>query len=67
VKPEESGEGSSGREMPRKGKLSRRAAIVDGGLTKVGLFKDRNCKDFFVEALKETVEFISKRFNPKGT
>lgn len=40
-------------------------AIVGGGLTKLGLFKDRNCKDFFVEAFSELVESVDKGLNPK--
>jgi hypothetical protein len=44
--------------MARKVKLSRRGAVVGGGLTKLGLFKDRNCKDFFAEAFMEMVKSI---------
>ncbi|MGQ9507954.1 MAG: thiolase C-terminal domain-containing protein, partial [Thermodesulfobacteriota bacterium] len=51
--------------MPRKRKLSRGVAIVGGGLTKLGLFKDRNCKDFFVEAFSELVESVDKGLDPK--
>jgi len=51
--------------MPRERKLSRGVAIVGGGLTKLGLFKDRNSKDFFVEAFSELVESVEKGFEPK--
>ena len=51
--------------MSRKRKLSREVAVVGGGLTKLGLFKDRNCKDFFVEAFMEMVESVNKGFDPK--
>ena len=46
-------------------KLSRDVAIVGGGLTKLGLFKDRNCKDFFAEAFAEMVESVDKGFDPR--
>jgi acetyl-CoA C-acetyltransferase len=51
--------------MPRKGKLSRGVAVVGGGLTKLGLFKDRNCKDFFAEAFIEMVGSVDKGVDPK--
>ena len=51
--------------MPRKGKLSRGVAVVGGGLTKLGLFKDRNSKDFFAEAFVETVGSVEKGLDPK--
>jgi acetyl-CoA C-acetyltransferase len=51
--------------MPRKRKLSRGVAVVGGGLTKLGLFKDRNCKDFFAEAFVEMTESVDKGFDPK--
>ncbi len=51
--------------MSRKRKLSRGVAIVGAGLTKLGLFKDRNCKDFFAEAFVEMIESIDKGFDPK--
>ncbi len=50
--------------MVRKRKLSRRVAVVGGGLTKLGLFKDRNCKDFFAEAFVEMIESVDKGFDP---
>lgn len=51
--------------MPRKGKLSRGVAVVGGGLTKLGLFKDRNSKDFFAEAFVEMVGSVDKGLDPK--
>jgi len=51
--------------MSRRRKLLRGVAIVGGGLTKLGLFKDRNCKDFFVEAFTELRESVDKGFDPK--
>jgi len=51
--------------MTRKRKLARGVAIVGGGLTKLGLFKDRNSKDFFAEAYKEMVESVDKGIDPQ--
>jgi len=51
--------------MPRKRNLSRGVAIVGVGLTKLGLFKDRNSKDFFFEAFAELMESVDKGFDPK--
>src|SRR4030043_1528776 len=46
--------------MPRKRKLARGVAVVGGGLTKLGLFKDRNSKDFFAEAYVEMMGSVDK-------
>jgi len=51
--------------MLRRKKLLRGVAIVGGGLTKLGLFKDRNCKDFFTEAFVEMIESVDKGLVPK--
>jgi len=51
--------------MLRRKKLLRGVAIVGGGLTKLGLFKDRNCKDFFAEAFVEMIESVDKGLVPK--
>jgi acetyl-CoA C-acetyltransferase len=51
--------------MPQKRKLARRIAVVGGGLTKLGLFKDRNSKDFFSEAYVEMVGSVDKGIDPK--
>jgi len=50
--------------MGKKRKLGRGVAVVGGGLTKLGLFKDRNSKDFFSEAYMEMVESVDKGFDP---
>ena len=39
--------------MVRKKKLSRGVAVVGGGLSKLGLFRDRNSQGFFAEAYLE--------------
>jgi acetyl-CoA C-acetyltransferase len=51
--------------MAKKRKLGRGVAVVGGGLTKLGLFKDRNSKDFFSEAYTEMVESVDKGLDPK--
>jgi len=51
--------------MPQKRKLARNVAVVGGGLTKLGLFKDRNSKDFFSEAYVEMVGSVDKGIDPK--
>jgi acetyl-CoA C-acetyltransferase len=51
--------------MAKKRKIGRGVAVVGGGLTKLGLFKDRNCKDFFSEAYTEMIGSIDKGFDPK--
>ncbi|MBU1150509.1 MAG: hypothetical protein KJ800_06130, partial [Proteobacteria bacterium] len=48
-----------------KKKLSRGVAIVGGGLSKMGLFKDRNSKDFFAESYLEMLGSIDKGVDPK--
>ena len=50
--------------MAKKRKLGRGVAVVGGGLTKLGLFKDRDSKDFFSEAYLEMVESVDKGFDP---
>lgn len=51
--------------MAKRKKLARGVAVVGGGLTKLGLFKDRNCKDFFAEAYAEMVSSVDKGLDPK--
>lgn len=51
--------------MTRKKKLSRGVAVVGGGLSKLGLFKDRNSKDFFAEAYVEMIGSVDKGIDPK--
>jgi acetyl-CoA C-acetyltransferase len=51
--------------MLKKGRLARGVAVVGGGLTKLGLFKNRNSKDFFVEAYLEMAGSVDKGFEPK--
>ncbi|MGB9698815.1 MAG: thiolase C-terminal domain-containing protein [Thermodesulfobacteriota bacterium] len=51
--------------MAKKKKLSRGVAVVGGGLSKLGLFKDRNCKDFFAEAYLEMLQSVDKGIDPR--
>ena len=51
--------------MAKKRRLSRGVAVVGGGLSKLGLFKDRNSKDFFAEAYLEMLASVDKGADPK--
>ncbi len=51
--------------MQRKRKLARGVALVGAGMSKFGLFKDRNSKDFFVEAYTEALASVDKGIDPK--
>ncbi|MCL5734115.1 MAG: hypothetical protein M1274_00755 [Actinobacteria bacterium] len=48
----------------RKGGLARGVAVVGGGLSKLGLFKDRDCKDFFAEAFLEMLDSVDRGVDP---
>lgn len=50
--------------MPKR-KLARDVAVVGGGLTKLGLFPERDSKDFFAEAYLETISSVDKGVDPK--
>ncbi len=50
--------------MSKKRKLGRGVAIVGAGMSKFGMFKDRDSKDVFVEAYKEMMASIDKGFDP---
>lgn len=51
--------------MAKKKKLFRAVAVVGGGLSKLGLFKERNCKDFFAEAYLEMLQSVDKGIDPR--
>jgi acetyl-CoA acetyltransferase len=51
--------------MGRTRKLPRGVAIVGAGMTKFGLFKDRNCADLFAEAFKEMCDSVDKGLDPR--
>ena len=51
--------------MTKRKKLARGVAVVGGGLSKLGLFKDLNSKDFFAEAYLEMLGSVDKGIDPK--
>ncbi len=51
--------------MAKKKKLFRGVAVVGGGLSKLGLFKEKNCKDFFAEAYLEILQSVDKGIDPR--
>jgi acetyl-CoA C-acetyltransferase len=51
--------------MGKRKKLSRGVAAVGAGLSKLGLFRDRNSKDFFAEAYLEMEGSVDKGIDPR--
>lgn len=51
--------------MQRKRKLARGVAVVGAGMSKFGMFKDKDSKDLFVEAFKETLASVDKGVDPQ--
>ena len=50
----------------RKGrKLARGVAVVGAGMSKFGMFKDKNSKDLFVEAFNEMCSSVDKGIDPE--
>ncbi|MFC1941258.1 hypothetical protein ACFLWL_02485 [Chloroflexota bacterium] len=52
--------------MQRKRKLARGVAVVGAGMSKFGIFKDKNSKDVFVEAFNEMLSSVDKGVDPKA-
>lgn len=50
--------------MQRKRKLGRDVAIVGAGMSKFGMFKDRDTKDLFLEAFNEAMASVDKGMDP---
>jgi acetyl-CoA C-acetyltransferase len=50
--------------MMKKRKLGRGVAIVGAGMTKFGMFKDRDSKDLFAEAFTEMLASVDKGVDP---
>lgn len=50
--------------MPKKRKLSRGVAVVGAGMSKFGMFKDKDSKDLFVEAFSEMMASVDKGMDP---
>ncbi len=51
--------------MQKKGKLGRGVAIVGAGMSKFGMFKDKDSRDLFVEAYNEMLSSVDKGVDPK--
>ncbi|MBW1838043.1 MAG: hypothetical protein JRI99_14110 [Deltaproteobacteria bacterium] len=50
--------------MRKQKKLGRNVAVVGAGMSKFGMFKDKDSKDLFVEAFKEMIASVDKGFDP---
>lgn len=50
--------------MQRKRKLGRGVAVVGAGMSKFGMFKDKNSKDLFAEAFNEMLASVDKKVDP---
>jgi len=50
--------------MEKKRKLGRGVAIVGAGMSKFGMFKDKNSKDLFAEAYREMLQSVDKGIDP---
>ncbi len=50
--------------MPGK-KLSRGVAVVGAGMSKFGIFKEKNSKDLFAEAFKAMLASVDRGFDPE--
>ena len=46
--------------MKKRRKLGRGVAIVGAGMSKFGMFKDRDSKDLFAEAFNEMIASVDK-------
>jgi acetyl-CoA C-acetyltransferase len=51
--------------MQKKRKLGRGVAVVGAGMSKFGMFKDKDSKDLFAEAFREMLGSVDKGFDPK--
>ncbi len=51
--------------MRKRRKLGRGVAVVGSGMSKFGMFQDRDSKDLFVEAYRETLSSVDKGMDPK--
>ncbi len=50
--------------MGKRRKLGRGVAIVGAGMSKFGMFRDRDSKDLFVEAFQEMIVSVDKGMDP---
>jgi acetyl-CoA C-acetyltransferase len=51
--------------MKHERKLGRGVSVVGAGMSKFGMFKERDSKDLFLEAFKEAIESVNKGIDPK--
>lgn len=50
--------------MQKRRKLGRGVAVVGAGMSKFGMFKDKDSKDLFVEAFNEMISSMDKGIDP---
>lgn len=50
--------------MQKKRKLGRGVAVVGAGMSKFGMFRDKDSKGLFAEAFREMLESVDKGFDP---
>ena len=48
----------------KKRKLGRGVAVIGAGMTKFGMYKNKDSKDLFAEAFNETIASVDKGFDP---
>jgi acetyl-CoA C-acetyltransferase len=53
------------REMQKRRKLGRGVAVVGAGMSRFGMFEEKESKDLFAEAFKETLSSVDKGVDPK--
>ncbi|MBA7642524.1 3-ketoacyl-CoA thiolase [subsurface metagenome] len=51
--------------MPKRRKLGRGVAVVGAGMSKFGMFKDKDSRDLLVEAYDEMLSSVDKGVDPK--
>ena len=51
--------------MQKKRKLAREVAVVGAGMSRFGMFPEKNSKDLFVEAFNEAVASVDKGLDPQ--
>jgi len=51
--------------MQKKRKLGRGVALVGAGMSKFGMFRDKDSKDLFAEAFKEMLDSVDKGLDPR--
>ena len=50
--------------MKKRRKLGRGVAVVGAGMSRFGMYKEKNSKDLFVEAFQEMTASVDKGFDP---